>query len=756
MLPPRSFNYCRLIPPPQPSVAAGPTPAILSTTPQHGTSFVSAPTATVSPPARSKAIRANSLGDLRAEADRPMLRRVFVETPDYRTLIETSDRTIVVGRRGTGKSALALRLLDFWKDAPKVHVQTISPEDYQTLGLRPLASLFGERFNLIRSGMKIAWRYVFVMETTAALATNYRFANDESNRPLIQRLEDWHAADGGLFDRLTDTLKNNIDIAETPEARIGSLAVTLDIKRIEELLARAARTIDLVVVFLVDRLDEGYEPDDIGTGLVDGLIQGALETSTNIPSLRPYIFLRDNMFRAVRNADPDYSRNIEGSVLRLHWDEDNLWDFAARRMRRAFSLPHEATLKIWNHCTTGELRGRAGFREMLRLTLYRPRDLLSLLNETFRIANRASIALHDVDKAAKQISDDRLADLIKEYEAIVPSLRTILSTFEGHPPEWSEEELLERITSTMARAPTSSLVRQDLDIWGAARPVVDVLFSVGFLGIHDSISGRFIFRHDGRGANETGSIQRSLVHPCYWLALGCSEDLLSSTGDAEDIFDEYAIQVSSETPELRDKRIQGMIDELTNIPHGPEGATAFEIWCEKVIRTCFAKGLHNVERQPNAGATRRRDIVGTNQEEGKAWQRIYRDYGARQVVFEVKNYQELEVEDYTQLSSYLSGDYGRIGFLISRDDSIELKRGKDIDRVMDCYRDGEKLIIKLTARYLCGLLSKLKKPMRHDRVNDSLGKLLDTYVRLYLVGQSGKSARPRTKKRRRKRNRDGR
>lgn len=33
----------------------------------------------------------NSLGDLRAEADQEMLKRVFLETADYRTLIETSD-----------------------------------------------------------------------------------------------------------------------------------------------------------------------------------------------------------------------------------------------------------------------------------------------------------------------------------------------------------------------------------------------------------------------------------------------------------------------------------------------------------------------------------------------------------------------------------------------------------------------------------------------------------------------------------------
>ena len=49
--------------------------------------------------------RANILGDLRAEFDHRMLQSAFLETADYKTLIDTTDRPIVVGRRGTGKSA---------------------------------------------------------------------------------------------------------------------------------------------------------------------------------------------------------------------------------------------------------------------------------------------------------------------------------------------------------------------------------------------------------------------------------------------------------------------------------------------------------------------------------------------------------------------------------------------------------------------------------------------------------------------------
>ena len=60
--------------------------------------------------------RANILGDLRAEADHAMLQSAFLETADYKTLIETTDRPIVIGRRGTGKSALAYQLKQHWRN----------------------------------------------------------------------------------------------------------------------------------------------------------------------------------------------------------------------------------------------------------------------------------------------------------------------------------------------------------------------------------------------------------------------------------------------------------------------------------------------------------------------------------------------------------------------------------------------------------------------------------------------------------------
>lgn len=58
-----------------------------------------------------------------------MLSRAFLETADYRTLIETSDRTVIVGRRGTGKSALTLMLEAHWSHSDDTEVIKITPDE---------------------------------------------------------------------------------------------------------------------------------------------------------------------------------------------------------------------------------------------------------------------------------------------------------------------------------------------------------------------------------------------------------------------------------------------------------------------------------------------------------------------------------------------------------------------------------------------------------------------------------------------------
>lgn len=89
------------------------------------------------------------------------------------------------------------------------------------------------------------------------------------------------------------------------------------------------------------------------------------------------------------------------------------------------------------------------------------------------------------------------------------------------------------------------------------------------------------------------------------------------------------------------------------------------------------------------------------------------------------------------MNTYLSNDYGRLGFIITRSPNNNLEKGKELDWVQELYfNHGKKVVIKLSERYILKHLSKLRSPQKHDAANIELNKLIDTYIRQYLIIKS--------------------
>jgi hypothetical protein len=84
------------------------------------------------------------------------------------------------------------------------------------------------------------------------------------------------------------------------------------------------------------------------------------------------------------------------------------------------------------------------------------------------------------------------------------------------------------------------------------------------------------------------------------------------------------------------------------------------------------------------------------------------------------------------MHSYLHDDYGRIGFIITRDRKMELYSGPELDWTRELFNKHEVIVVKLTGRFFYSLLSKLRSSSKFDQSEDAVNKLLDTYTRLYL------------------------
>lgn len=691
--------------------------------------------------------KANIFGDGRAENDKKMLDLAFYEWQDYKTLQESNDRFIVVGRRGTGKSALTYQLEREWRAKKEITI-VIAPSEEEIIGLRIAANLFGSTVSRIRAGVKMAWKYAILMEIALRLSINYKTKDAlPSYETTFSHLKLWKQSGDSIIERLRQRLKIDIRPLESSEERITEISRIFALTRISSELLELISTGEKIVSILIDRLDEGYEPDPVGIGIVDGIIYGMDDIRSNFNGkIRGIIFLRDNIFRAIEEADNDFSRNIEGQVLRLHWDPVELLHLITKRIRYALSIEQESDIKVWNRYVTDDLRGIEGFKKCLKLTLYRPRDLLTLLNQSHLTAkkqDRINLMLSDVESSAKQISVTRFDDLSKEYSSVFPGIRVFINAFAGGTRKLSfqsADEIIQRLLVAENLTPGEIQFER---ILGGSAEIVKALYGVGFFGVIEEGTDRFIFSHDGKRPNRNyAPTSTLLIHPCYWAALNLSKtDYEISLTD--DIFDEYEISISSESKEIRERKLGQMISELNEIGIGSEGASLFEDWCKRTIEIAFPKNLTNIQLHPNKSHVQRRDVVATNQGITGVWKRIREDYTVRQVIFEVKNYEKLSIDEYRQVSSYLGREYGSLAFIICRDSIPELTKERDLEPFREFYSFKNHVIVKLTAKQMSSILSKLRSPQKNDDVDRILDKHLDNHIRLYAIGQDGQTSKRR-------------
>ncbi|MEB6157138.1 ATP-binding protein [Klebsiella quasipneumoniae] len=699
-------------------------------------------------------IRASMLGEQTAENDSQLLMNNFIETPEYRSVIETKDSTVVVGRRGTGKSAMFAKLANEWGAQKATNIIAIAPEDYQTIGFRGLFKNFEVKYSYVRSVAKMLWKYGLLMEMLTHLSKSFKTKDKIRDDPIVQNhIKKWSVSNKDFFNRLLTVTSAYLKGSEDVEIKIGGLHNFLEIDDLEDALDNLLKNSPVRFCILIDRMDEGYENDEGGAAIVSGAISVSSEFNKRYDHIRAVMFQRDNILRSVQKFDPDYTRNIEGEVITIHWDTYQLQNLVTKRLNSAFNLNLENAQKIWDRCTADEgygreLKGLDGFKKCLQFTLFRPRDLLSLLNQAFYNAareERKTIILTDLEKTAKIISGTRLDDLKKEYSSIIPSLSVAVSLFENGNPELNYNEALEILDNmpnaliTQNANPTAvqdyALLRSD--------GLIRSLYSVGFAGTHDEHSNTFTFCHDGRQPDrEFKKNDRILIHPCYWIALNLSKNALAPD-EAQQINDEYEIRVTSVSPQLRAQRIGSLISEVGNIEPGREHSSDFEEWVLTAVKTVFAGHLSNVEKKVNGDAIQRRDIVGTNTGKSDAWARIEKDYRVRQVVFEVKNYASVGRDEYRQMSSYLHSMYGRLGFIVTRDNEEALRAGPELDWVREIYSTDDKLIIRLSYKFFTRLLSKLRNPEKHDAVDNALNAILDMYERSYLSLQTTRTKRGR-------------
>ncbi|MHA7631834.1 metallophosphoesterase family protein [Corallococcus sp. M7] len=680
--------------------------------------------------------RGNILGELTGEADKTMLSGAFYESSVFLELIAGSDYRFVVGRRGAGKSALFQKIAERLRQETRTHLLTEKPQEDTARALQGMLKKVADSYAASRHITRLTWKVQILTAALEKLRTHYKVRN-LGEAAFFETYMREHSA---IFS--TKGMERSLQVLEavfhdkmTADELPRAVAKHFRVEELKTNVGNVLQELGHRVIFLYDGLDEGWVPEPIETGVLGGLAKASAELREADLPISCTLFVRDNMLRALAYLDNDYTRNIEGSTLRLQWDEESLFRLVVKRLRTAFGWAGD-DMKMWNHFAQRGLQGKEGFRTCLRSTLYRPRDVIALLNSAYQVAwqaGRESIIESDLEATSVLISRDRLNDLFREYDRVLPGLQAFVGLFASRKSIDEYGNIL-KMLSDVAEGPLSGNTGKEFALLGTGAEIFSALYSVGFLGVKDESAEGFRFCHDGSNADlRTLEPTREVaIHPCYWKALevipaAAAESVVMKVDDSDDIAKRPTTK--NELVDRRTKLLGETVSELHKIRPGWEDSDKFDRWAQRAVQLVFGEQLDNVERRPNPhGPQRRNVIVATINTNKGFWARASRDYGVRQCLWIAENSEELHSGDFEQIWSMLGGVNGRLAFVVRQGKEKILSRGEK--RLIRLGLDeNDKLVVVLSAEFLKRALSKMRNELKQEYAEDRMHTLLSQLER---------------------------
>lgn len=481
-------------------------------------------------------LAALTVGDPMAENEFQTLGSYFVETDQYlRTL--RGEVNLVVGRKGTGKTALFSQVRDRLRAEKQRIIVDLKPEGYQlqklkedvyrylSLGAREhLLVAFWEYLLLLEVCYKILekdkerhLRDHRLMEPYRALAAAYHRESGNSTGDFSERLHE-------LSDRIA--AKYLSTHGRTNDVHLSADAVTGLIHRHD--LLELHRQISDYLKFkhgawvLFDNLDRGWSPlglssDDILVvrTLIDAgrKIQRSMQKDEH--DFHCVIFLRNDVYQLLMRQTADFGKEMRTSI---DWtDPDLLRELVFSRLKTNSSIPKDVPFdRVWAEIAVPLIDGTGSFQYLIERSLMRPRNLLKLIIHCKGSAVNLShqkIEEEDIRKGLSGYSTDLLIEMDQELAQIDASVSGFIYNFVNEQAECSRgdlEALLE-----ISKVPASR--------YGE---VINFLLYYGFLGLRiGGEEAKYIYEmnYDMRMpethiAKYGGGITY-VVNPAFWPAL---------------------------------------------------------------------------------------------------------------------------------------------------------------------------------------------------------------------------------------------
>lgn len=664
------------------------------------------------------AVRRINLGQSFAEYDTALLdETVYVHTPALAASRDpSSGKIFFVGRRGTGKTAVRR-----YCGENSVHTRVIVPAIFSPSStIADLATAYNMRQKPFQS-LVSAFRCALQVELLLLFQQSHP-ARTELPRAISDEIDLLGGDDFDLRALRTIKMVNDPLMAGDDEAWLReNKAARVIADQMKNIASAALSTHTL----LIDSIDDYWEGTDEGLVYLTAFMHACQEISAQIPWARTILFIRENIFERVRARDTESSR-LETSVVGMEWTEKQLLELVERRLNRTLT----AKLPLGGATWAAYFEDSAeAWTDVMDYCQRRPRDVLIYVSnavEAAQAAGNSTIEIADVRPARRRFSDNRLRDLGDEYAENYPQLSVMLARFYGLGTRFTLSGIEALIRKLLSDPSVTRVCSSWIYDHSSPEKFVRLLFDIGFIGL-SSENKPPKFRALGPQDTSPPPVSDStdiVVHRCYWDALDL-QDVLVRTLNEEVEFGRVGLV--HELP--GGLAVADYIDEidftmstLKNLESGAGGASAFEEIVGDVIRLSFFRALENVEaKSRDLNGRVIRDWVASNRARNGFWELIRSRYGATQIVWECKNYEDLSADDFHQACYYMDDAGGRFVVLAFRGE-MKPSYYQHIERI---HRDHKGPILPLSEKDLLTFLRQARNgKIKEDHIQERYDSLV--------------------------------
>ncbi len=644
---------------------------------------------------------------------------LFVSTAASLAVTQPDNKKcFLVGRRGAGKTAIAYHILEKNRRAVSIIPQVfdlvklpLANDEFRDTRQRPFKSLVCALERALLGELISQWKRTRVWDFNDATPSISK------ERGLIENCN---------FDlRVLNLISELFEAYANPNEKLWLRQINRSKDLILE-VNNARQNANFDFVLLIDRLDESWDGSESAVISLMALMHACVRIIAACPSLRPFLFVRENIFSRVRQQDNEFSR-LETSVVYLDWTSEKLTELVERRFVRPFNTKPALGGEAWSYFFEDgpDFDSR---REVFTFCQNRPRDVLTYVSFALEAAigkGHAKITRDDVRGACERFSTSKLKDVADEFSENYPNIQLVLEFFYGLSTEYTITAIENFIQKLLVDQKIARYCRWFFDVT-APHEFIGLLFSIGFVGVRDG--DRVIYKTSSGDLTVTPTLGASSViriHPAYHAALHLREVLLPQISDdvilrVEGILEDLPEGFSFDG--YQDK-LKGLLDRIDYIPEGRAGASDYEEWVGELIKVCFFRSLTNIQaKERSYEKVVIRDWIASNRASAGFWRMVRENYGATQVVWECKNYADIGAEDFQQISYYLNDIAGRFAVIAYRAKEFNNSYYRHIARIAD----QKKMILLLNDK---DLRVFIRQAINGKVKEDHISELFDRTVR---------------------------